>query len=64
MDHEDRRGAGERPLVVLKMGPVGGADFLEPCAALPDDVRNPERPADLDQLPARDQDLRSLRRKH
>ena len=52
--------AGRRPdrrLVVARVGLVRGADLDEHAARQLQDLGEPERPADLDQLAARDHDL-------
>ena len=47
----------DRALVVGAAGAVGGADLDQPRARLRDHVGDAEAAADLDQLPARDDDL-------
>ena len=61
VDLQDRPGAlGDGGPVVADPRAVGRADLDELRAARGHDVRDPELPADLDQLPARDQDLLAL----
>ena len=62
MDAQDRGGLGpERRGVVGQSRAVRRADLHEPGSGLGDDVGDPERPADLDRLPARDDELASAR---
>ena len=58
VDAQDRAGAalGERRLEVGAPGAVGRPDLDEPRAGPPDDVGDPHAAADLDELPARDDD--------
>jgi len=60
MDPQDGRrprAALEGSRVVAQVGAVGGADLDQPGAALLQDLGDPERAADLDQLAARHQHL-------
>ena len=47
--------------VIREVGAIGGAHFDELGARAPHDVGKPERAADLDELPARDQHLAPIR---
>ena len=58
MNPHDRRGLGaDRSLVVGNPGAVRRAHLQQARARLHEDLRYPERVADLDELPARDDDL-------
>ena len=61
VDAQEQRGVrSDRPLVVGGAGPVRRPDLDEAGAGASEHVRDPEAVADLDQLPARDDDLAAL----
>ena len=53
----------QRPVVIVGMGSVGGADFDDAGSGARHDVGDPERPADLDQLAAGDDRLAVARQR-
>src|ERR671925_630843 len=50
----------QRTSVIIEVGPVGGAHFVQSSPTLGHDIRDSKRAADLDQLAARDSDLASF----
>ncbi len=58
---QDQPGVGaDRGSEIAEMGTVGGADLAQPCPRARHDVGQTERPADLDQLAARDNRLAAV----